>query len=82
MNFKQWEKLLILGLADSISLIAEKRKQNRKKEREGERLGARDRRERNREGGKEEQKKERGGKTYISIPKSLKFKKTTVRLWF
>lgn len=56
MNFKQWEKLLILGLADIISLIAEKRKQKREKEREGERLGARDKRERNREGG------ERGAK--------------------
>lgn len=26
MNFKQWEKILILGLADIIFLIAEKKK--------------------------------------------------------
>lgn len=42
MNFKQWEKILILGLADTTFLIAEKkkaekekRKGRRKVEREG-----------------------------------------------
>lgn len=62
INFKQWGKLLILGLTEIVSLIAEKRKQKKKKERERERLGGRDRRERNREGGKRGAKGRKGRK--------------------